>query len=163
MSSLHLYAVQGGSGAYLSQPTLTGRFLISAHCQSEHLRRLLPQWPEMRGRLRWKDVERERERKGWRTWKGQGWKEDSDEGEEIHMMLIIATHASSLYFSLIFFMLNTSHIRLAYRTVEKEKGERKHWTYPLLVRKVLAFRQLISRYGNLEFLQLDQQSPAVLS
>lgn len=42
------------------------------------------------------------------------------------MMLIIATHASSLYFSLIFFMLNTSHIRLVYRTVEKEKRERKH-------------------------------------
>lgn len=37
------------------------------------------------------------------------------------MMLIIATNASSVYFSLIFFMLNTSHIRLAYRTVEKKK------------------------------------------
>lgn len=41
-----LYAVRFGWGAYLSQPTLAGRFLISSCCQPEHLRRLLPQWPE---------------------------------------------------------------------------------------------------------------------
>ncbi len=73
MSYLHLYAVRRGSGAYLSQPTLTGRFLISSHCQPEHLRRLLPWWPEMCGRLRWKDVEWGRERNGDEgQWWGRG-------------------------------------------------------------------------------------------
>lgn len=37
----NLYAVQDGLGAYLCQPTLTGRFLISSHCHPAHLRRLL--------------------------------------------------------------------------------------------------------------------------
>ncbi len=109
MSFLHLYAAQSGSGAYLSQPALTGRFLISSHCQLEHLRRLLPRWPEMCGRLRWKDVERRR--KGWREWKGQGWKKDSDEGEDrdtgqVHDADI--TNCSSLFFSLIFHTFSTS-------------------------------------------------------
>lgn len=46
------------SAAYLCQPPVTGRFFICSHCQPEHLRRLLPRWPEMRGRRGWKDAER---------------------------------------------------------------------------------------------------------
>lgn len=69
----NLYAVQDGLGAYLCQPTLTGRFLISSHCHPAHLRRLLSRWPDMRGRLRWKDVERKK--KWWREQKGQGKRE----------------------------------------------------------------------------------------
>lgn len=106
MSFLHLYAAQGGSAAYLSQPTLTGRFLISSHCQPEHLRRLLPRWPEMRGRLKWKDVERKR--KGWRERRGQGWEEDSDEGEEMQHWYLHCDMIPPSTLLVIFHKFNTS-------------------------------------------------------
>lgn len=70
VSLLHFYAVHGGSGAYLSQPTLTGRFLISSHCQPEHLRRLLPPvtW------IAWDRDERMKRAGKGIEWKGQWWR-----------------------------------------------------------------------------------------
>lgn len=44
----------------LSQPALTGSFLISPHCQPEHLRQLASARPEARGRCRWKEGARKR-------------------------------------------------------------------------------------------------------
>lgn len=77
MSLVHLYAARGGSAAYLSQPTLTGRFLISSHCQPEHLRRLLPPvtcnaWEvEMKGGRDRGERERRRVGRGGEREKGQ--------------------------------------------------------------------------------------------
>ncbi len=167
MSFLHLYAAQGGSGAYLSQPALTGRFLISSHCQLEHLRRLLPRWPEMCGRLRWKDVERRW--KGWREWKGQGWKKDSDEGEEKRYR----TSTWCWYHQLFLPLLFSDFPYVQYQSwsawpneLLRNKRQSKYWKYSPLIMEILAIREVNSRQGqsgNLQVLQLDQQSLVVLS
>lgn len=106
VSVLYMNALQWRWGAHLSQPTLRGRFLISSHCQPEHLRRLLPPvtwnaWDaEMKG---WGAGKRERERV--ESEKG------SDEQEEVWEVIWQALrHCDTVYSSLIFHGKRTEHL-----------------------------------------------------
>lgn len=98
----HFYAVHGGSGAYLSQPTLTGRFLISSHCQQEHLRRLLPP-------VTWNAWDTEK--KGWKKGKrgGKGYRVKGaamDKGGRWEVISQTLWHYNIISFSLISFLFN---------------------------------------------------------
>lgn len=122
VSVLYLNAAHGRWGAHLSQPTLRGRFLISSHCQPEHLRRLLPPvtwnaWDaEMKG---WGAGKRERERV--ESEKG------SDEQEEVWEVIWQALrHCNTVYSSLIFLLL---HI--------PGKGPDTSWNIPRLIQRIL--------------------------
>ena len=159
VSFLHLYAAHGRSGAYLSQPTLTGRFLISSHCQPEHLRRLLPRWPEMSGWLRWKDVERGGRR-------GRVGESEKDKGERKTVMREKKGNADvSIYamippFKFLWFLhtFNTSHGQPDL----SNSWEIKDITSSPLVMKILDVMKG-GFQGQSEVFQLDQQPLLVLS
>lgn len=135
MSSLRLYAAQGGSVAYLSQPTLPEKVSHQLSLSARTLKTIasLVTWNawevEMKGcRAKEEWVEREK-----MTLKGEG---RGDRGRQHMMLMSPLRHDSSCYSALIFHMFHISHGRTDLLSCREEKGS-KHWTHPPLVMEIL--------------------------